>query len=138
MGKKSPMPVDKPVTMTRKVVGTVLWFLALAETIFVVLFQTEMMRWVEPALIYLVTLIFGVGGYQSCRYIFSKSGIKREQRSMVRGFIAVFIIATVYIWVVTDQWTYLFALGCLIMVLGFFAKYLLDYWKKPVESPEAK
>lgn len=135
MKKKKPIPVDKPVTKKMKIIGTVLWVLALLETIFVVLFQTELMVWVEPALIYLVTLVCAVGGYQSCKFIFSKPGIKREQRSMVRGFIFAFVIATAYIWLVTDQWTFLFAMGCLVLVLGFFAKYLKDLWKKKEEVP---
>ena len=60
MKKKKPIPVDKPVTKKMKIIGTVLWVLALLETIFVVLFQTELMVWVEPALIYLVTLVCAV------------------------------------------------------------------------------
>lgn len=134
MKKRNPMWVDKPVTKKMKIIGTVLWFLALFETIFVVLFQTEMMVWVEPALIYLVTIICAVAGYQSCKFIFSKEGIKKEKRSMVRGFIVAFVIATVYIWLVTDPWTFLFAMGGLILVLGFFAKYLIDLWKKKDET----
>ena len=54
---------------------------------------------------------------------------------MVRGFIFAFVIATAYIWLVTDQWTFLFAMGCLVLVLGFFAKYLKDLWKKKEEVP---
>ena len=130
------MPLDRPVTKKMKIIGKILWFLALFEKIFVVLFQTEMMVWVEPTLIYLVTVICAVAGYQSCKYIFSKEGIRKEKRSMVQGFIAAFIIATAYIWSVTDQWTFLFAMGGLILVLGFFAKYLIDLWKKNDETSE--
>lgn len=133
MKKKKPIPLDKPVTKKMKIIWTILWFLALFETIFVVLFQTELMVWVEPALIYIVTLVCAIAGYQSCKFIFSKQGIKKEQQSMVKGFIVAFIIATAYIWLVTDQWTFLFAMGCLILILGFFAKFLKDLWSKKEE-----